>query len=199
MKDKTYLELRILTYLECEEKMKTVTRILNFLHANNFLVDLMVLYYNALRSENMPERQDVASLTIDMRDEKFRFKFWDGSKVYWTYHVEDLFNTLIDGRKEFLALIDKYHPVTKILFDYRNKNIKNIRYQYYPTTDIDIQYSIQFVKEAETKNVAHFIINDIFEQINNLKIDDLKMDIDYSFEKECIPCQKKKEQKEKKE
>lgn len=191
--NKTHLELRILTYLECEEKMKIISRIINFLHENNFSIDLGMVYYNVLRAENIPEQQDVASLTIDMRDEKFRFKFWDGSKIYWTYHLEDLFNTLIDGRKEFLTLVEKYRPITNLLFALENKNIKNIRYQYYPSDNTDIIYSITFVKEAETKNVANFIIKDIFEQINSLNIEDLKMDIDYSFEKECIPCQKRKE------
>lgn len=193
-KDSTYLELRILTYLECEEKMKKITHILNFLQANNFLVNLTIVYYNALRAENIPEYQDVASLTLDMRDEKFRFKFWDGSKVYWTYHLNDLFKILIDGRESFTTLIEKYKPVTNLLFGLKEKNIKSIRYQYYPTSDIDIQYDIQFIKDAENKNVANFIMKDIFKQIDELNIKDLKMDIDYSFEKECIPCQKKKKE-----
>lgn len=190
----TYIELRILTYLECEEKMKKITYILNFLQRHNFLVNLTVIYYNALRSENMPEQQDVPSLTIDMRDEKFRFKFWDGSKVYWVYHLENLFNVLIDGRTEFLQLVNKYKPVTDLLFNLKNENIKNIRYQYYPSSNIEIQYTVQFIKDAENKNVANFIMKDIFEQINDLKLNDLYMDIDYTFEKECIPCQKKKKE-----
>ena len=193
----TYLEFRILTYLECEEKMKKITNILNFLKQNNFLVNLSVVYYNVLRAENMPEREDVPSLTIDLRDDKFRFKYWDGSKTYWTYHTEDLYKILITGREEFSQLIQKYAPITNLLFKIRgeNKNIKFVRYKYYPSNNIDISYEIQFFYDVKEKNIADITMKEIFKQINDLNIQDLKMDLNYSFEEKCLPCQKAKENK----
>ena len=194
-RETTYLEFRILTYLECEEKMKIITHVLNFLKDNDFLVNLSIVYYNALRAENMPEHQDVPSLTLDMRDDKFRFKYWDGSKVFWTYHLKDLKDVLIQGRKDFSELINKYQLVTDLLFKIRDENdhIKFVRYEYYPTSDIDIKYEIQFFKDAEDTSIADLIMKEIFKEVNSLPNNDFKMDIDYSFEKGCLPCQKAKE------
>lgn len=194
-RETTYLEFRILTYLECEEKMKVITHVLNFLKNNDFLVNLSIVYYNALRAENIPEHQDIPSLTLDMRDDKFRFKYWDGSKVFWTYHLKDLKDVLIQGRKDFSELINKYRLVTDLLFKIRDENddIKFVRYEYYPTSDIDIKYEIQFFKDAEDTNIPDLIMKEIFKEVNSLQNDDFKMDIDYSFEKKCLPCQKAKE------
>lgn len=198
--DMTYLELRILTYLECEEKIKKITQILNFLQANDFLVNLTVLYYNAIRAENIYEHQNISSLTIDMRDEKFRFKFWNGSKTYWTYHTSDLFDILVEGRKDFNTLVNKYQNVTSLLMnDVRkqyDEDINRITYTYYPTSDVEILYEIQFKRKVEKENLTDSILKDIFNQITELNIKDLKMDLDYSFEKECLPCQRAKEQRE---
>ena len=58
----TYLELRILTYVECEKKITIITKILNFLNSHNFLTNLTMLYHTAMRSENLLERQDTTSL-----------------------------------------------------------------------------------------------------------------------------------------
>lgn len=192
---KTVIYLRIFTFLECEEKMKKITQILNFLNHNDFTVILTNVYYNAIRSENVPEVQDQPSLTIDMRDDKFRFKFWDGSKIYWTYHLEDLFNILIDGRREFLALVNKYQPVLDVLLKFKeeNKYIKNVRYKYYPSSDIDIEYDIHFIEDAKDLNVVDPTLKEIVDDINDLNLEDLKMDLNYSFQKECKPCQKAKE------
>ena len=71
----TYLELRIFSYLECEEKIKKITEILNFLNSHGFITNLTMLYHSMMRAENMIEHQGVPSLTIDLRDEKFRFKY----------------------------------------------------------------------------------------------------------------------------
>ena len=138
----TYLEFRILTYLECEEKMKKITQIINFLKQNNFLINLSVVYFNNLRAENMPEQKNIPSLSIDMRDDKFRFKYFDGAKIYWTYHLSDLFDVLLSGREEFSNFINKYEPITNLLFRIKdeNKDIKLVRYKYYPKSDIDISF-----------------------------------------------------------
>ena len=140
----TYLELRILTYVECEKKITIITKILNFLNSHNFLTNLTMLYHTAMRSENLLERQDTTSLSIDMRDEKFRFKYWDGSKTYWAYHLNDLFDILIEGREEYRQLVEKYNDVTVALLSAKQKHpeIDNITYNYYPSDDIDIQYDI---------------------------------------------------------
>lgn len=196
-RETTYLEFRILTYLECEEKMKNITHIINFLKQNNFLINLSVVYYNALRAENIPEQQDVPSLTIDMRDDKFRFKYWDGSKVFWTYHLEDLADSLINGRKEFSELVDKYQQITDLLFNIAkdNENIKFVRYKYYPIPEVDIRYEIQFLQKVENTNIPDIVMKDIYRQVNALQSEDLVMEIEYSFEQTCLPCQKAKENK----
>lgn len=193
----TYLELRVLTYMECEEKILILTKILNFLNSHNFLTNLTMMYHTAMRSENLIEQQDSASLSIDMRDEKFRFKYWDGSKIYWTYHIDDLFNILIEGRKEYENLLNKYNEITIKLLTIKQKysdKIDRITYNYYPFDDIDVQYDIQFVKEMEN-NIAEvdMILKEMFNYIP--QNEDLKIDIIYSFKKPCIPCQKKKEKK----
>lgn len=196
--DATYIELRILTYIECEEKIMIITRILNFLNSHKFLTNLTMLYHTAMRSENLPERENVASLTLDMRDEKFRFKYWDGSKIYWTYHVEDLFNVLIEGRKEYQKLVDKYSKITQILFDIKDKyysKIVRVSYKYYPHDDIDIQYDIQFSPEMKDQQAeTDTILKEIFNSMP--KEEDLNFNIDYSFKKTCIPCQKRRQEKE---
>lgn len=191
----TYLELRILTYMECEEKIGIITQILNFLKSHGFLSHLTMMYHTAMRSENLVERQDVQSLSIDMRDEKFRFKFWDGSKTYWSYHLNDLFDILIEGRKEYQELIEKYHDTTLLLLGMKNKHsdkINRITYNYYPSDDIDVQYDIQFFNSMEdNKAQVDLVLKEIFDYIP--QNENLKIDIIYSFKKPCIPCQKKKE------
>lgn len=196
----TYLELRILTYLECEEKIKKITQILNFLQGNDFLVNLTILYHSAMRSENIYEQQNISSLTIDMRDDKFRFKFWNGSKIYWTYHTNDLFDILLEGRKDFNYLVDKYQNVTELLMEtireQYNQYINRITYTYYPSSDVEVLYEIQFKKKVEKENLTDILLKDIFNYINQLNVEDLKMNLDYSFEKECLPCQKAREKRE---
>ena len=191
----TYLEFRILTYLECEEKMKKITQIINFLKQNDFLINLSILYYNKIRTENIPERKNVPSLSIDIRDDKFRFKYFDGAKTYWTYHLNDLFDILITGRKDFSDFVDKYQPITDLLFKIKdeNKDIKLIRYRYYPHADTDIEYEIHFFNEAKNTNIADLTMKEFYRQINDLKLDDLKIDLIYTFEEKCLPCQKAKE------
>lgn len=193
----TYLELRILTYVECEKKITIITKILNFLNSHNFLTNLTMLYHTAMRSENLLERQDTTSLSIDMRDEKFRFKYWDGSKTYWAYHLNDLFDILIEGREEYRQLVEKYNDVTVALLSAKQKHseIDNITYNYYPSDDIDIQYDIQFVSDMKGNNAQiDMILKEMFDYIP--QNEDFKIDIIYSFKRPCIPCQKKKEKKQ---
>lgn len=194
----TYLELRILTYLECEAKMKKITEILNYLHANNFFVNLTLVYYENIRSENVPERQNVQSLTLDLRDDKFRFKFYDGAKTYWTYHTEDLFKIMVEGRSNFEVLLEKYLPVTKLLLQMRKEeknSLHRVTYKYYPDPNIDVLYELEFKKDVKDTNVD-LILKKIYQKINDLNIEDLNMDIDYSFQEECLPCQKAREKRE---
>ena len=191
----TYLELRILTYMECEQKITILTKILNFLNSHSFLTNLTMMYHTAMRSENLIEHQDKASLSIDMRDEKFRFKYWDGSKTYWAYHLDELFNALVEGREEYKELIDKYSETTLLLLGTKHKysdKIERITYNYYPSDDVDIEYDIQFVKAMEdNKAQVDLILKEVFNYIP--QNENLKINIIYSFKKPCIPCQKKKE------
>ena len=199
MKNKT-IDLRILTYIECEEKITIITKILNFLNSHNIITNLTMLYHSAMRSENMFEHQDSQSLTIDMRDHKFRFKFWDGSKIYWSYHLEDLFNSIIEGRKEYQLLTEKYAQITKILFDYRDQHydVHRLTYKYYPSPTVDIKYEIEFVKYLENQPAkTDEILKDIYAHLSKLE-GEYNFDIDYTFQKECIPCQKAKERQHEK-
>ena len=192
----TYLELRILSYLECEAKMKKITEILNFLARNNFLVNLTRVYYYPVKSEFYSEKYDVQSLTIDLQDDKFRFKYWDGATTYWTYHTQDLFKILIKGRNDFDSLVSKYKPITDLLFDIKEEKtgvIKWVRYKYYPEEDVDILYELEFRKHVEGTDILDNVLNYIHNRINDLGLKDLNMTIDYSFDTECLPCQKAKE------
>ena len=192
----TYLELRIFSFLECEEKIKKITEILNFLNFHHFLINLTMLYHESMRAENMVEHQNTASLTIDLRDDKFRFKYWDGAKTYWTYHLQDLFNILIEGREEFIKLSNKYDPVTKVLFNFKDNHfdqINRITYKYYPSDVVEILYEIQFVDSIKEQHLEDGLLKEIYEVINDLELKNLKIDIDYTFRPKCIPCQKRRE------
>lgn len=194
----TYLELRIFSYLECEEKIKKITEILNFLNNHNFITNLTMLYHSMMRAENMIEHQGVPSLTIDLRDEKFRFKYWDGAKNYWLYHISDLFVCLIHGRQTFEELVDTYAPLTHLLYDFKakyNEDIIDIVLQYYPTDfDVDICYELKLSQKVKDNNTAGIILQRIYQEINKLdNIHSLSFDIDYSFKEKCIACEKAKE------
>lgn len=156
------------------------------------------MYYNRLRAENIPEQKNTPSLTIDLRDDKFRFKYFDGAKTYWTYHTQDLFDVLISGREEFSLLVDKYQPITDLLFRIKNENdnIKFVRYEYYPKANIDIQYEIQFFEDAKDTNIADMTMKEIFKQIDDLDLEELQMDLFYTFAEKCLPCQKAKEKQQ---
>lgn len=194
----TYIELRIFSYIECDEKIKKLTEIFNFLNFHDFLVNLTMLYHEEMRSENMIEHQGVASLTIDLRDEKFRFKYWDGAKTYWTYHVEDLFNVLIEGRKEFAALSEKYQPVTDALFDLEDQydSIFGMTYKFFPSDGIDIRYDIMFDHQLRESHGEDRYLKKIYDTINSLEIQDARIDIDYGFKAHCSPCEEARRRRE---
>lgn len=194
----TYLELRIFSYLECEEKIRKITEILNFLNHHNFITNLTMLYHSMMRAENMVEHQGVPSLTIDLRDEKFRFKFWDGAKTHWTYHISDLFLVLIQGRQDFIELSDTYAPLTQLLFDFKqryNNDILSLKYMFYPPGfNVDVLYELQLSQKVKENNTTNLILQRIYEDINKLEnVNALKFDIDYSFKEKCTACEKAKE------
>lgn len=198
--DMTYLELRLLLYIDCDLKYKKITEILNFLNHNNFINSLTMLYSENMRAENIPEREDVMSLTIDMRDDKLRFKFWNGASTVWLFHIQDLFDALSTGRENFSILYDKYEPITEILLDFKKRwstSIYRVSYDYSPESDVEVIYNIIFANEVKDTNYASKILSKINKEIIALGEDitkNLNFDIKYDYQsKECLPCQKAKE------
>ena len=204
----TYLELRILMYVECDKKMKLITDILNFLNYNSFITDLTTFYYideeARIRSENYPEKQGVSSLSIDLRDDKVRFKFWDGSKNFWAYHREDLYNCMLEGREEFMRLSDRCEPITSAIYAMKNKydrDILHVSYKYYPEdSDLDILYNVKFseyIKEHKMENRMLQDINDEISLAGEDVLNNIKFRIEYSFEeKGCTPCEEARKKRE---
>lgn len=198
--DMTYLELRLLLYIDCDLKYKKITEILNFLNHNGFINNLIMLYSENMRAENIPEREDTMSLTIDMRDDKLRFKFWNGASTMWLFHIQDLFDALSTGRENFSTLYDKYEPVTNILLDFKKRwstSIYRISYNYSPESDVEVLYNIIFSNEVKNTNYASKILSKINKEIIALGEDvtkNLNFDIKYDYQKTgCLPCQKAKE------
>lgn len=204
----TYLELRILMYVECDKKMNLITDILNFLNYNAFITNLTVFYYineeTQIRSENYPEIQGVSSLSIDLRDDKVRFKFWDGSKNFWAYHREDLYNCMLEGREEFMSLYNKCEPITNVIFEMKNKynrDILHVSYKYYPDdSDLDILYNIKFSQYIKDHNMENRMLQDINNEISLLGSDilnNIKFRIEYNFEEHgCSPCEEARRKRE---
>lgn len=198
--DMTYLELRLLLYIDCDLKYKKITEILNFLNHNGFINNLIMLYSENMRAENILEREDTMSLTIDMRDDKLRFKFWNGASTMWLFHIQDLFDALSTGRENFSTLYDKYEPVTNILLDFKKRwstSIYRISYNYSPESDVEVLYNIIFSNEVKNTNYASKILSKINKEIIALGEDvtkNLNFDIKYDYQKTgCLPCQKAKE------
>ena len=204
----TYLELRILMYVECEKKMKVVTDILNFLNYNGFITNLTTFFYMGgdmrIRSENYPEKMGVSSLSIDLRDDKIRFKFWDGAKNFWAYHREDLYECMLEGREDFMKLSDKYEPITSAIFNMKNKydrDILHVGYKYYPeNSNLDILYNVEFsqyIKEHKMENRMLQDINDEISLIGEDYLKDVSFKIEYSFkESGCSPCEEARRKRE---
>ena len=65
----TLIELRICAFLCCEGRIKKITEILNYLNMNNFITNLVLMYDDSIRAENIQEFDGVQSLTIDIRDD----------------------------------------------------------------------------------------------------------------------------------
>lgn len=203
-KDMTYLELRLCAILDCPGRIKKITEILNFLNIHNFLTNLVVAYDDTMRSENFEEKSDIASLSIDVRDDKFRFKYWNGSETIWTFHTQDLFDSLISGREDYAKIYAKYYPVTTVIKNMQDKfrnSIKRITYRYYPQHEVEMIYHLVFTQEIQETHAENSLLEMINKEIIMLGSEvtqDLKFSIDFSFDEgQCIPCQKAKEEREK--
>ena len=199
----TYIELRLFLYIECDKKINKITQILGYLHTNGFLVNLTVLHSDLL-VDNIKEKKDVMSLTIDMRGDKLRFKFWNGASVLWLYHTEDLLQALNMGRNQFSEIYDKYEPVTDILFDFQGRwktSIHRISYQYLHDDDFDVIYHIVFSEEVKNAKYDIILLKKIYDEVNTLGEDilkDLKFKISHSFKTSgCVPCEQAKKEREK--
>lgn len=149
------IDLRILTFVECETKMKKITEILNFFNTHDIKANLSMLYdseISKIRAENLLEYQEIPSLTIDLRDGLLRFKYWNGLRIYWTYHIDDLFKTMNEANTEYSKIHDKYSPITQKLMTWKDQNekVRSIRYEYYPQEKVDVGYTIYF--DSDMKN-----------------------------------------------
>lgn len=202
-KDVTYIEVRICMLLDCMPRVQKINEVLEFLNRNCFLSNFIFIYDNSISADSFQEKVDVASLTMDICDEKIRFKYWNGSEIFWTYHVQDLFKTLIEGREEYSKIYAKYYPVTNIIRD-AEKNFSTIfrrmTYTYYPLDDIEMKYLLVFSHDAKETHMETNILDMINQNIINLGTDitdDLKFYIDFTFaDDECIPCQKRRNKNE---
>ena len=202
--DMTYIELRLLLFIDCEEKYKKITQILNFLNNNGFISHLTMLYSEDMRAENVAERDEIMSLTIDLRDDKMRFKFWNGISTMWLFHVQDVLDALDTGREQFSELYDKYEPLTTLLYDFQkrwNTSIYRISYTYGQDDDNEVIYDIIFTQDVKDTNFASKILDKINKEIITLGkdiTDNLHFTITHSYQDTgCTPCQKAREEREK--
>lgn len=195
------IDLRILTFIECEKKMQKITEILNFFNTEGISTHLSMLYDSeegGIRSENLFEHPDAPSLSIDLRDELFRFKYWNGAKTYWTYHTDDLFRAIDVANTEYNELYEKYSSVTELLFNWRDDNkdkIYTIKYLYYPEDNVDVEYKIIFESNMKDNPETDIFLKDIFKSIND-KFDNLSMTLEYEFKRQCTPCEERRKQNE---
>jgi hypothetical protein len=199
----TYIELRLLLYVDCEDKYKKITEILNYLNVNGFITNLTTFYCENMRAENIFEPTNVMSLTIDIKNDKLRFKFWNGASTLWLYHVEDLLDALETGRSKFVLLYDKYAPITELLLDFKNRwrtSIYHISYEYNPDSETEIVYHITFTEDVKEANYASVLINKINKEIQLLDeniIKDLNFRIEHSFRTSgCSECEKRRQERE---
>lgn len=203
----SYIELRLLLFVDCDAKYKKITDILNYLRNNDFIINLTTLYCEDLSANDFQEKEDVMSLTIDFVNDKMRFKFWNGASTFWLYHVQDVFNTLDTGRTEFSEVYDKYEPVTDILYEFQRKwrtSIYHVSYQYYPPDDdVELLYYITFSEEVKNTNYYNKLLSKINREISMLDSEitkNLNFRIKHSFKTSgCLPCEKAREEREKNE
>lgn len=205
--DMSYIELRLLLFIDCDKKYRKITDILNYLMNNDFLINLTTLYCEDLSADTFVEKEDMMSLTIDEVNNKMRFKFWNGASVFWLYHVKDVFDALDTGRNEFSDLYDKYEPVTEVLYNFQRRwktSIYHVSYQYYPSDDdVELIYYITFSEEVKNTNYSNKLLSKIEKEIQMLGsnvTENLNFRIKHSFKTSgCTPCQKAKEEREKNE
>ena len=202
----TYIELRLLLFVDCDLKYQKITDILNYLNSKGFIINLTTFYCEDRQAENFSEQQDVMSLSIDMVNNKMRFKFWNGASTFWLFHTKDIFDALDTGRNEFSELYDKYEPITEVLFDFKKRwrtSIYHISYEYYPDDDFELVYHIIFTDDVKDTNYSGILLNKIYKEITMLGsdiTDNLKFKVEHSFRTlGCLPCQKAKEEREKNE
>ena len=199
----TYIELRLLMYVDCEKKYKKITHILNYLNANGFITNLTTFYCENMRAENIFEQQDAMSLTVDIRDDRLRFKFWNGANTLWLYHVDDLLDALEAGRTKFAKLYEKYEPLTQFLLDFKNRwrtSIYHISYGYFPDDNTEIVYHITFTEDVKDAHYETILINKINKEIQTLDetlLKDLNFRIEHSFKIiGCYECERKRKERE---
>lgn len=207
----TYIELRIFSYVECALKAEKILELLQFLSTRYFLVNLTNfrgedMLNDLITPENHYEREDVMSITIDTKNDKLRFKFWNGASTQWFYHTEDLFNALDTGREKFSELYDKYELVTDVLLDFKRRwstSIFHISYNYSESDEFDIIYHIVFYEEVKKANYTARLLDKINNEIIMLGEDvtnDLNFKIEHSFKDTgCKPCEKARKEREKNE
>ena len=190
------IELRLGGIKDCELYVQKITEILDFLRFHGFMAHLTVLFDDDKSAEDFLEFTDIPSLTIEICDGKFRFKYWNGKETIWTFHINDLFDALLNKRQEYVVLYTRYGAVTDIVMDAKNNFrtcIRRISYRYAVSEDIDIEYLIVFAASAE--GMHEKILQQIHNRINDLNMLDLKYIINFDFETdECLPCQKKKQE-----
>lgn len=194
------IDLRILTFIECETKMKKITEILNFFNTHNIKANLSMLYdseISKIRAENLLEYKEMPSLTIDLRDGLLRFKYWNGLTIYWTYHIDDLFKSINKANTEYSKIYDKYSPITQKLMNWKDQNeeIRSIRYEYYPQEKVDVGYTIYFDSDMKNNPKVDILMKEAFELFNNI-YDDLSMTLDYAFKSKCSACEKRRKNEE---
>lgn len=199
----TYIELRLLIYIDCEKKYEKINEILNFLKTHGFLVDLTMIYPE-IGAEVINEREEKMSLTIDAPNEdRMRFKFWNGASTMWLFHTSDLFDSISMGREKSAEVYDKYEPVTEVLFDFKKKwstSIYDISYKYPSDSDVDVIYNIVFTEEIKKNNSFDVLLKKINKSIFMLGDDiikELNFKIEHSFhETGCSPCEQAKKERE---
>ena len=201
----TYIDVRLLLEIDCELKENKINEILNYFQYRGFLANISVIN-SRQKAEDYIEREDIMSLTIDVINDKMRFKFWNGASIFWLFHVSDVIDVLDTGRDLFTQIYDKYEPVTEVLFDFKNRwrtSIHHISYKYYPNEEIELIYHIVFTEEVQNVKFASKLLDKINKEIIMLGGDvtkDLRFKIEHSFKTSgCLPCQKAKEEREKNE
>ena len=200
----SYIELRLLLYIDCDEKNKKITELLNYMNANYFIVNLTTLYFEGWSADNLGERQEVMSLTVDMVNDKMRFKLWNGISTFWLYHLKDVFIALNERRDDFSEIYDKYAPITKIFSDFKERwktSVYHFSYEYYPQNDdVEMVYFITFSEDVKKSNYTNHLLSKLNAEIAKLGTNvtqNLNFRIKHSFRTAgCLPCQKAKEERE---